>query len=252
MKNKKLIVVFTTILIILSTTAIHLEALVPNIVGFKMGYTHNQLRGKETGADLNIKKMATNGYAIGLVGNIKINSWLYFQPELLYFQKGGRYDVQVPMPVPIPGFQVNVIDTRSLEYLEIPLLLKISLPLKLPVRPTFLTGMSFGLKLRGTLENKVNISISGYQIPYIRTDDITSQLKLIEPSYVIGGGFDLDLGRSKMSIDQRFSFGLTTNDYETVIPTSYFQQIGIPVPQDIVYRIQMYNYVFKLAITFFF
>ncbi|MDI6846450.1 MAG: outer membrane beta-barrel protein [Candidatus Saccharicenans sp.] len=252
MNLKRLMGVIATILIIFFVTAGNLEALAPNVVGFKMGYTHNQLRGKETGAELTIKKMAINGLGIGLVGNIKINSWLYFQPELLYFQKGGKYDVQVPLPVQIPGFQVNVIDTRSLEYLEIPLLLKVSLPVKFPVQPTFLTGMSFGLKLRGTLENKVNISISSYQFPYIRTEDITSQLKSIEPSYVIGGGFDINLGRSKMSIDQRFSFGLTTNDYETVIPASYFQNIGIPVPQDIVYRIQMYNYVFQLAITFFF
>ncbi|MDI6698005.1 MAG: porin family protein [Candidatus Saccharicenans sp.] len=250
--NKKPIAIFTAILIILFLTAGHLAALAPNTVGFKMGYTHNQLRGKETGADLTIKKIATNGLAIGLVANFNINSWLYFQPEFLYFQKGGKYDVQVPLPVSIPGFQVNVIDTRSLEYLEIPLLLKVSLPVKFPVQPTFLTGISFGLKLRGNLENQVNISISGYNIPYIRTEDVTSQLKSIEPSYVIGGGFDIKLGRTRVAIDQRFSFGLTTNDYETVIPASYFQAIGIPVSQDITYRIQMYNYVFQLAVTFFF
>ncbi|MDI6849976.1 MAG: porin family protein [Candidatus Saccharicenans sp.] len=250
--NKKLTAISTAILIILFLTAGHLAALAPNTVGFKMGYTHNQLRGKETGADLTIKKIATNGLAIGLVANLKINSWLYFQPEFLYFQKGGKYDVQVPLPVSIPGFQVNVIDTRSLEYLEIPLLLKVSLPVKFPVQPTFLTGISFGLKLRGNLENQVNISISGYNIPYIRTEDVTSQLKSIEPSYVIGGGFDIKLGRTRVAIDQRFSFGLTTNDYETVIPASYFQAIGIPVSQDITYRIQMYNYVFQLAVTFFF
>ncbi len=252
MNRKPLAIFAVLILAIFSFLSTSLLALAPGTIGFKIGYTHNQLRARETAANVEVTKIATNGVALGLVGNVKMTHWLYFQPELLYFQKGGKYDVQVQLPVSIPGFGVNVIDNRLLEYLEIPLLLKVYWPVKWPVVPTFLTGISAGLKLRGQLENNVNISISGYNIPFFRTEDITGQLNAIDLSYVIGGGLDIKLGRGKLAIDQRFSFGLKTNDYETVIPAAYFQMIGIPITQDIVYSLRMYNYVFHVAITCFF
>ncbi|MGQ9801680.1 MAG: outer membrane beta-barrel protein [Candidatus Saccharicenans sp.] len=252
MRCNKLLGLCLIILLMLFVMASSLEALAPRTLGCKIGYNRNQLRGQETGPEIEVTKIATNGVTIGLVGNIKILDWLYFQPEVLYFQKGGKYDVKVQLPVSIPGFEVSVIDTRSLEYLEIPLLLKVALPLKWPVKPTFLTGISAGLKLRGNLENNVNITISGYHIPYFRTEDITSQLNTLELSYVIGGGFDFKVGRGTLAIDQRFFFGLKTNKYETVIPASYFQNIGIPIPTDVVYRLNMNNYVFSVDLTYFF
>ena len=252
MRCNKLSGLCLIILVVLFVIASSLEALTPRTLGFKIGYNRNQLRGQNTGPDIEVTKIATNGVTIGLVGNVKILDWLYFQPEVLYFQKGGKYDVKVPLPVSIPGFEVNVIDARALEYLEIPLLLKLALPVKWPVKPTFLTGVSAGLKLRGNLENNVNITISGYHVPYFRTEDITSQLNTLELSYVIGGGFDFDIGRGRLAIDQRFFFGLKTNKYETVIPAYYFQAIGLPVTADIVYRLNMNNYVFSLALTYFF
>ncbi|MCR4396579.1 MAG: PorT family protein [Candidatus Saccharicenans sp.] len=252
MRRNQLIGLSLSVLLALFVLAGSLEALTPRTLGFKIGYTRNQLRGQDTGPGIEVTKIATNGVTIGLVGNIKILDWLFFQPEVLYFQKGGKYDVQVPLPISIPGFQVNVIDTRSLEYLEIPLMLKVALPVKWRVKPTFLTGLSAGLKLRGSLENNVNITISGYNVPYFRTEDITSQLNTLELSYVIGGGLDFEVGRGKLAVDQRFFFGLKTNKYATTIPASYFQNIGIPVPTDIVYRLNMNNYVFRVALTYFF
>ncbi|MCX8160583.1 MAG: PorT family protein [Candidatus Saccharicenans sp.] len=250
--NQKSCCILVVGLVMFCLLGASLEAVTPGKIGFKIGYTHNQLRAKDTGADVEVTKIATNGVALGLVGNIKLTNWLYFQPELLYFQKGGKYDVLVPLPVSIPGFKVNVIDDRLLEYLEIPLLVKVTLPVKWPVIPTFLTGISAGMKLRGQLENNVNISISGFNVPYFRTEDITNQLRAVEFSYVIGGGFDIKLGQGKLALDQRFSFGLKTNAYETVIPAAYFQRLGIPVTEDVIYRLNMYNYVFHVAVTYFF
>lgn len=119
--------------------------------------------------------------------------------------------------------------------------MKVALPLKWAVKPTFLTGLSAGLKIKGELESNVNISISGFNFPYSRTEDITSRLNSIELSYVIGGGLDIEVGGDKLAIDQRFVFGLKTNKY--AIPASYFQTIGITVPADVYHRLNMYNYV---------
>jgi len=228
------------------------EAIDWRTLGFKVGYTSSQLRAEDTGANVEVKKYATNGLTIGLVSNIKITNWLFLQPELLYSQKGGKYDVQVPMPVEIPGFQVNVVDKRMLDYLEIPILLKVTLPLNWKVKPTFLTGLSSSFKLKGKLENTVNIKILGYNFSYFQIEDIKSQLNAIELSYIIGGGLDFEIGKGKLALDQRFSFGLNKNKYETAIPASYFQAIGIPVPADIVYRLNMYNYVFSVSLAYLF
>ncbi len=252
MKRGSLTVLGVSILLMISGLVSSLEALESPTIGLKLGYTRSQLRAEETGEDVQVKKMATNGVTIGLVGNIRLTNWLYFQPEFLYFQKGGKYDVQVPLPVFIPGFQVNVVDNKLLEYLEIPLLLKVALPLGPTVKPTFLTGLSAGLKLRGQLENRVNISIAGLNISHFRTENVTSQLNTIEIRFVFGGGLDFEIGPGRLAVDQRFSFGLNKNKYETIVPASYFQEIGIPVPADIVYRLNMNNYVFCVGLTYFF
>ncbi len=252
MGYKKLLRLSLAASVILFLMANDLGARCSDAIGFKLGYTHSQLRAKDTGDDVSVEKLATNGMTFGMAANIAITSWLHFQPEFHYGQKGGKYEVEVPLPVAIPGFQVNVVDTRFLDYLEIPLLLKVSLPVKFPIQPTFLTGMSAGLKLRGQLINNVQISMSGMSIPYFRSEDITDQLNSLELSYIIGGGFDIGLGRGKLALDQRFSFGLKTNNYETIIPAYYFQSVGIPVPQNVVYRLQMNNYVLQVAITYFF
>jgi hypothetical protein len=249
---KNLIGSVLIILLMFFFLAADLEAMAPRTLGFKVGYTSGQLRAVETGDDIQVKKFATGGLTLGLVSNLKLTSWLYFQPEFIYFQKGGKYEVDVPLPVSIPGFQVYVVDTRHLDYLEIPLLMKVSLPLQWKLKPTFITGVSAGIKLSGQLVNEVNVRIGGYNFLWPKTEDITRQLNNIELSYIIGGGFDLEIGRSTLALDQRFSFGFKTNKYETVIPASYFQVIGIPVPQDIVYRLKMYNYVFSVALTYFF
>ena len=252
MKHNSLVIFFLTLCLTLFILSETLEAVAPQTIGFKIGYNRNQLRGKEDGSDFQVIKLATNGLTMGLVGNIKILNWLYFQPEFLYQEKGGKYEVQVPLPVAIPGIQVNVVDTRHLEYLEIPLLLKVVLPLKWPVKPTLLTGLSAGFKLRGNLENNVNLEILGQHLPYYKNEEISDQLNDIELSYVLGGGLDFALGRSKLAEDQRFYCGLKANKFTTTIPASYFNNTGIPVPSDIIYALEAYNYVFSVSVSYLF
>ncbi len=221
-------------------------------LGMRLGLNRNQLRAEETGRDLEIEKMATTGIAAGLVGNVALTDWLSFQLELLYCEKGGKYDVRVGLPVEIPGFGINTIDERSLQYVEVPFLVKAVLPVRWPVRPTFVGGISAALKLDGDLKNRVNIRIETFEISHLRIEDITSQLTTLDASAVIGGGLEFAVGKRPFVLDQRFSFGLRANHYETSIPASYFQEIGIPVTEDIVYKIDMYNYVWSLSLGYLF
>ena len=218
--------------------------------GFKLGYTSGQLRAKQGEGDYKVDKYHLSGGALGLVGQIRLTDFLYFQPEVLYFQKGGKYRVGVP--VESSWVTVTVNDRRFLDYLEVPLLLKTVLPLKTDFKPTFLIGASIGLNLSAKLDNEVKIVAPFSQAVLSSSDDVKKQAKAVEPSFIIGGGFDIVLPRGRIVIDQRFSFGLTTNHYEVVIPAARFAAAGFPLGRDVSYTLDMFNYVFAVSAGYIF
>jgi len=227
-----------------------LEARPERLFGFKAGFNSGQLRATEDAGDYDVENFRVNRGSAGIAANFGLNRFLSFQPELLFFVKGGKYRVGVP--VGVPGIAINVTDTRSLTYLEIPMLLKATLPLKFALKPTFLAGPSVGVNLGGRLKNRIEIVVPGYQFAWYNKEGIRDQVKDIELSLVVGGGFDIDLPKGKLVVDQRFFFGLSANNYQVTIPASDFQAIGIPITEDIVYRLDMNNYVFAVSIGYLF
>jgi len=218
--------------------------------GFKLGYTSGQLRAKQGEGEYKVDKLALGGFSLGLLAQIRLNDFLFLQPEVLYFQKGGKYRVGVP--VDSPWVTVTVNDRRFVDYLEVPILLKTVLPLKTAFKPTFLIGVSVGINLSAKLDNEVRIVAPFTLAVLSASEDVRKQVNAIEPSLVIGGAFDIVLPRGRIVVDQRFSFGLTTNHYEVVIPGSKFAAAGFPLGRDIVYVLDMYNYVFAVSAGYIF
>ena len=114
-----------------------------------MGYTSGQLRAQEDEGAFKVDKFALGGFCGGLIANLLLPSFLSLQSELLYFHKGKRYNVLVP--IDLPGVTIKVRETRSLSYLEIPVLLKLSIAVSRPLRLTLLTGPSMGINLTVSL-----------------------------------------------------------------------------------------------------
>lgn len=218
--------------------------------GVRAGYTRGQLRAEEGDSGFDVEKFALAGMAFGLTANIPVTSFFALQPEILYFQKGGAYDVGVP--VGIPGISVNVHDTRSLAYIEVPLMLKFMIPLRGPFRPTFLVGPSLGFNLSGKLKGKIEIDVPGLSFSFNETKDLKKELNDVEFSFVVGGGFDLDLGRGVLLVDNRFFFGLKTNGFKVVVPASKFAALGFPAMEDFGYDLNMFNYVMSISVGYLF
>jgi hypothetical protein len=86
------------------------------------------------------------GLALGGFGTWRANDWFALQPELLYVQKG----VTLEGPAANPVSFVSKID-----YLEVPILARLTPPASGEVRPYLFAGPTFGIKVRGRVERMV-------------------------------------------------------------------------------------------------
>ena len=218
--------------------------------GVKLGYSSGQLRAEEDEGEFQVDKFSLGGFCGGLLAEIPLTAFLSLQPELLYVHKGGRYKVVVP--VGLPGVSVEVEESRGLTYLEVPVLLKLSLAVSKPLRLTFVTGPSVGLALGAELWSEVDIEVPGMSFTLKNQEDIRRDVNDVELSYIIGGLFDLSLAKGKIVVDQRFSFALRPNSYRVVVQASQFSQLGFPMAQDMVYELDMHNYTFMITVGYLF
>ncbi|MCX7974393.1 MAG: PorT family protein [Candidatus Aminicenantes bacterium] len=219
-------------------------------LGVKAGYNQGQLRGQKTEPGFEVENMSLGCFSAGIMANWRINNHLSIQPEILYFQKGGQYEVVVP--INLPGIEIKVNDSRYLNYLEIPFLFKISFPVSARVSPTFLIGPSMGINLTARVKSKIRITVPNFQFTLIEKKDIRNEANDLEWSFLIGGGLDFNLRKGRLVIDQRFFFGLTANRYEVLVPASQFAPLGFPMAQDMIYELKMNNYLFSISLGYLF
>jgi len=143
---------------------------------------------KLTGADLDDIE-ATLKSKVGFVGGIfltfNLGKILAIQTEVLYTMKGATYDYS--------DLQDPYIAKLTSDYLEIPLLLKIRIPLPL-IQPFVFAGPAVGFRLSQKIES------DGPDIP---PDD--RLLKNNDYGAIVGAG--VNLGHSFM-LDVRYSQGL--------------------------------------------
>jgi len=115
------------------------------------------------------------------------------QPELLFTMKGAKAEEEVL------GETMKV--TMKLNYLEIPVLAKLSIPIPGTVKPSLFVGPSLAIKLSG----KGKVEYAGES----EERDI-EDLKSTDFGLVFGGGVDFALGQGKLTVDARYTLGLTT------------------------------------------
>ena len=115
------------------------------------------------------------------------------QPELLFTMKGSKAEEEVL------GETMKV--TMKLNYLEIPVLAKLSIPTPGTVKPSLFVGPSLAIKLSG----RAKVEYAGES----EEADI-EDLKSTDFGLVFGGGVDFALGQGKLTVDARYTLGLTT------------------------------------------
>ncbi len=219
-------------------------------VGFKLGYNSLYLRANEGKLGLPIDKLALGGVCAGPVINIDLSGFLALQAEVTYFQKGGKYDLQVPIPTSVVS--VDIRETRRLSFIEIPLLLKFSIPLAGGFRPTLLIGPSMGINLSGKLDSRLRVRILGVGLDLDEKRGVDMETNATDLSLVVGGGFDVKLPTGKLIADARVCVGLTPYEYKVIIPTSKFASLGLPTMPDLYYDLEMSTFVFSISFGYMF
>ncbi len=175
-------------------------ALVPQnlsaAVGIKGGFNFANITVKPTSSDLPVFDNLT-----GLTGGVYfcLNiGFIGIEPEILYSRRGVQWNSDT----------TNI--KYELDYVEVPLLLKVNILRTGIVRPVIFAGPSFGYLWRA------NGKLTSPDL----TDsaDIRDQFKKTEWAAVFGAGFDFKLPVITLSVDARYHLGIT--DINAMIDTT--------------------------------
>ncbi|GAF67290.1 unnamed protein product, partial [marine sediment metagenome] len=92
--------------------------------------------------------------------------------------------------------------TYSVNYVEIPVLVKLSIASQGSVVPSLFVGPYVAIKL----SSKAKIEFGGGS----EEEEWGEDIKTTDFGVVVGGGVDFALGSSKITVDARYTLGLTT------------------------------------------
>lgn len=164
--------------------------------GFLLGGNSSNIYGEDVE-----NPISKSGSAYGIVGLIKLTDFLYIRPELLLSQKGWIEKTYV-------DYTGNVELTYDLDYITVPILIQLNLPLTEKLTFYFFGGGA------GSGLTKANETIKN---PDITTEkyDIKSDIQSSESSLIIGGGVEIN---HHFLIDFRADIGLTSIDGSTDDP----------------------------------
>ncbi len=129
------------------------------------------------------------GLAVGGFLTFAMGPNFALQPELLYVQKGAKYE------------EGDESATFKFGYLDIPVLLKVRFPTSGSVRPSLFAGPVGSIKLSAdgeATEGDMSLSM-----------DISDMVKGFDFGMAFGGGLDFAMGQNTLAFDARYTLGLT-------------------------------------------
>jgi hypothetical protein len=125
------------------------------------------------------------GGAFGAFANYVINDYVAVQPELLFSMKGAK------------GEEAGEDVTLSLNYLEIPILAKVSMPMEGKITPSLLIGPAIGILLTADIEDV----------------DVKDTTKSVDIGLAVGAAVGMEeLGPGTASVDAVFTLGMMSTD----------------------------------------
>ncbi len=144
-----------------------------------------------SGADAAPNSKTKTGFVAGGYLTISLPMLFTIQPEVLYSQKGFTADETI--------FGTSVKVTGSLNYLEIPVLVKYSFPVPV-VKPSLYAGPAMGILLSAKAKGEA----SGQS----QETDIKDQTTSTDWGLVLGASANIAI----ITVDVRYTLGLTTLD----------------------------------------
>ena len=157
--------------------------------GLRAGLNLASLNGDDASLD-NISPDSRIGFSGGFFVGIRVTPNFLIQPEVLYTQKGAKYDVG--------GAEFTI----KLDYVEVPVLFKGRFGSG-GVKPSVFAGPAVGFKVSG-------------KSAFDGEEEDLEEAKGTEFGIVFGAGLDLAAGSGAFTIDARYTLGLTTLDDSAV------------------------------------
>jgi Outer membrane protein beta-barrel domain len=136
------------------------------------------------------------GFAFGGFFEYQFSPLFAVQPEIYYTMKGATDKASVT------GGTVDI--TYTLDYIEVPILLKVVIPVQgSKINPSIFAGPFLGFNTTA----KIKAEFQGQS----QEEDI-QDVKSTEFGAQFGGGIGFDVGRNEVGFDIRYILGLTTLD----------------------------------------
>ncbi len=175
-------------------------------VGVKGGVNYSTLSGSfmidEEDFEVSDLKYKT-GLVVGASYSMGLLPMISLQPELLYTSKGAKFsDSFIDDGVP-----VDIEATLDLTYIEIPILVKVTLPTP-GLSPSFYAGPA--IAFISAAKAKFEVSAMGFS--FSDEQDIKEEIKSTDIGLVLGAGLEFGLPVFKLTADLRYTMGLSSID----------------------------------------
>ncbi len=124
----------------------------------------------------------------GLFATLALNEWFALQPELLYAAKG------IDKSERSDGAPISI----KLHYIELPVLAKLTIPTHTMLTPSLFVGPALAFNVGAKVKPNDIYSV-----------DVSDLVKTVDFGWTFGGGLDFDLAGLRLTLDARYTLGLT-------------------------------------------
>lgn len=182
------------------------------------------------------KRSSVMGFCIGGFITYNLNDYIAIQPEILYSAKGSKWEFEDELEVytyypweeetgGTTRIDTTVVtysgeQTIKMNYVDIPILVKITLPTGKKVVPNFFFGPTFSINLSAknktvitdfspTKKNVIDgsetyIELSGTEYDFNDSEDFIKY----DVGWTFGGGLNYELGKGMATFETRYTRGL--------------------------------------------
>jgi hypothetical protein len=165
-------------------------------IGINGGLNLGMLNGDDADLD-NTDTDMRRGFTIGAFGEFVIFPIITLQPEFRFMQKGET--------VTSGNSLYRGTWKIELTYLEIPLLVKIYLPVEITTRPFVFAGPFVGANINANTDNIYEVGPFNFDAGANLDEDINA----IEGGVIVGGGVRHSFEKAMLSAEIRYSQGLS-------------------------------------------
>ena len=152
---------------------------------------------------------------VGAFGRLCLTDNFAIQMELVYVQKGGKWEEEEVFN----DSTFKASHLVDLNFIEIPLLVRFSVPTQSRISPFFFGGGSIGFNNASAWDLKLTGEIDGDEATFLhRYFDHIENVRKTQFNLIIGGGVGLELGKNQLEFAVSYSMGLNNafEDYENI------------------------------------